>query len=217
LGAANHFERNLERVVKTINDLEPDIVCITGDIFNDSFGSIRDPDRASDLFRSLSATYGVYACFGNHDGGRTLEQMMDFLEKSGISLLNDEHVIIDGRLALFGRLDASPIGGSGELRRRDISEDIASAGAGVPVIVMDHNPSHIGEYGDGVDLLLCGHTHRGQMFPGGLVTNAMYTADYGYFRKDGGSPHVVTTSGISTWGPPMRVGTNNEIVCIILR
>ena len=217
LGAKSSSESNLERIVRAINELAPDIVCISGDIFNDDFDALRDPERAGALLKNIDATYGVYASLGNHDGGRTLPQIMSFLEESNIKLLNDEYVIIDGRLALFGRLDSRPIGGSGELRRQDIAETIKTVGAEMPVIVMEHNPSHYKEYGGETGLILSGHTHRGQLFPGSLITSAMYISDYGHFQKDGDSPHMITTSGIGTWGPPMRVGTNNEIVSIILR
>jgi len=210
-------EKNLERMVQSINSLNPDIVCITGDIFNDNFNLIRNPDRAISLFRSINATYGVFACLGNHDGGRTLNQMKTFLEDSNIKLLNDEHVVIDGRFALFGRLDASPIGGFGELQRRDISETIASVGVNMPVIVMEHNPSHVKDYGREVNLILAGHTHSGQMFPGNLVTRAMFVVDHGHYQKDIYNPHIIVTSGVSTWRPPMRIGTNNEIVNILVR
>jgi len=216
LGEVNS-ERNLERIVQAINELNPDIVCITGDIFNDDFNAIRNPARAMALFRSINARYGVYACLGNHDGGRTLNQMIDFLNASNIRLLNDEYVIIDERLALFGRLDSSPIGGFGELKRRDISQTITSVGANMPVIVMEHSPSHIGEYGKEVDLILAGHTHKGQMFPGNLFTRRMFIVDYGHYQKDADSPHLIVTSGVSTWLPPMRIGTRNEIVSISLR
>jgi hypothetical protein len=216
LGEVNS-ERNLERMVQAINELSPDIVCIAGDIFNDDFYAIRNPDRARALFRSINARYGVFACLGNHDGGRTLDQMMNFLEQSNIKLLNDEYVIIDGRVALFGRLDSSPIGGFGELKRQDISQTITSVGANMPVIVMEHSPSYIEEYGKEVDLILAGHTHRGQMFPGKLFTNRMFIVDYGHYRNDVNSPHVIVTSGVSTWLPPMRIGTNNEIVSILVR
>jgi len=208
-------EGNLAKVVQGVNDMAPDIVCIVGDIFNGDFNAIRDPAKASELLRSIDATYGVYACFGNHDGGRTFAQMIGFLEDSNVSLLNDEYAVIDGRLALFGRLDASPIGGSGGLERRDISGVIASIGADMPVIVMEHNPSRINEYGKEVDLVLSGHSHRGQVFPGSLMTNAIFTVDYGHYQKDADSPHVIVTSGAGTWGPPLRVGTNNEIVSIV--
>jgi predicted MPP superfamily phosphohydrolase len=214
LGSVNSFERNLEGIVQTINGLNPDIVCWAGDIFNDDFNAVRDPGRAAALIRGIDSTYGVFACLGNHDGGATLPQMKQFLIDSNITLLNDGYVIIDGRVALFGRLDSSPIGGFGGLERRDISETIASISENMPVIVMEHNPSHIKEYGSEADLLLTGHSHRGQMFPGSLITRAMFVVDYGHYQADENSPHVIATSGVSTWGPPMRVGTKNEIVSI---
>jgi len=192
-------------------------VCIAGDIFLDDFNIIRNPDKAIDLLKSIKTNYGVYACLGNHDGGSTLNQMTAFLEKSNIKLLNDEYIIIDDRLALFGRLDSRPIGGFGDLKRQDISGTIASVSENFPVIVIDHNPANIGEYGSEVNLILCGHTHKGQMFPGNLFTNAMFTAAYGHYQKDSSSPHVIVTSGASTWRPPMRIGTNNEIVSILIQ
>jgi len=216
LGDTNS-EKNLEKIVKAINDQNADIVCIAGDIFLDDYNIIRNPERAKNLFRSIKSTYGVYACLGNHDGGNTLNQMMAFLEESNIKLLKDEYVIIDDRFALFGRLDPHPIGGTGELKRSDISAAISSVGENFAVIVMDHNPANIKEYGQSVDLILSGHTHKGQMFPGSLFTNAMFTAAYGHYQKDSSSPHVIVTSGSSTWRPPIRIGSNNEIAVIVVR
>jgi len=210
-------ESNLAKVIQEVNDLEPDIVCIAGDIFNDDFNAIRDPAKMSGLFKSIKATYGVYACSGNHDGGSTFDEMVSFLEQCDVRLLNDEHVIIDDRLALFGRMDASPIGGFGGRERQDISDVIAAMGASMPVIVMEHNPSHINEYGGEVLLILAGHSHRGQIFPGSLITRAVFDVDYGYYQKDENSPNVIVSSGAGVWGPPLRVGTNNEIVIINLR
>ena len=82
---------------------------------------------------------------------------------------------------------------------------------------MDHNPANIGEYGSEVDLILSGHTHRGQLFPGSLFTRAMFTVDYGHFQKNSDSPHVIVTQGVHTWLMPMRVGTNNETANVIVR
>jgi len=216
IGSINNFENSLERIVPEINKLNPDIVCIAGDVFTDNFTAMRGPDKAISLFRSIKASYGVFACLGNHDGGDTFEQMMDFIKDSNITLLNDECVIIDDRLALFGRLDLHPIRGFGGLCRQDISEKIASVNANIPVVVMEHDPARIDEYGCEVDLILAGHVHRGQIIPVSLLTRAMFTADYGHYQKHADSPHVIVTSGISTWGPPLRVGTSNEIVSINL-
>jgi predicted MPP superfamily phosphohydrolase len=194
------------------------LVCLAGDIFNTDYDLIRDPDRVVELFKGLKSTYGVYACLGNHDGGRTLDKLLGLLERSRVRVLNDEHEIVGGRLILIGRLDSSPIGGFGGRRRRDLAEILSRAhGLGLPVVVLDHSPGHIGEYDGRVDLVLSGHTHRGQVFPISLITRAIYEVDYGHYRKDGESPQAVVTSGAGTCALPMRVGTNNEIVEIQLR
>ena len=216
LGAVNS-EKRLENIVKNINNLEPDIVCIAGDIFTDDYYALQNPEKAIGLLKSITATYGVYGSLGNHDSGKTFDEMINFLKQSHIKLLNDTYVIIDGRLALFGRVDPSPIGGFGELKRKEITESIASLDPKLPVVVMDHTPSNIEQYGENVDLVLAGHTHKGQIFPGSLITNAVFVVDYGHYQKDTVSPHVIVTSGVGTWGMPMRVGSNNEIVSINLR
>ncbi|MCL2442429.1 MAG: metallophosphoesterase [Treponema sp.] len=219
LGAVNNFESNLEKIVKEINSLNPDIVCLTGDIFNDNFYAIRDPKSAVSKLKSINSRYGVYAVLGNHDGGKTINLMINFLEESNIRLLKDEYVIIDDRLILIGRLDPRPIGGAGDLKRGYIDDilnliksDNNTSYKELPIVVMEHSPSNINQYDERISLILAGHTHRGQMFPGSLLTRAMFTVDYGHYQKDKNSPHVIVTSGISTWGPPMRLGTQNEIV-----
>jgi len=216
LGAVNS-ERNLARMVQGINKLEPDIVCIVGDIFNDDIELIRNPARAIELLRSINATYGVYASLGNHDGGRTFNEMLRFLEKSNITVLKDEHTVIGERFVLIGRLDSSPIGGFGGLQRKATADILASVDTNLPIVVMDHNPAYIKEYGSEVDLILSGHTHGGQIFPFTLVTRAMYYVHHGHFQKNAYSPHVIVTSGVNTWGMPLRIGSNNEIVSILLR
>ncbi|QNU65626.1 metallophosphoesterase [Ruminiclostridium herbifermentans] len=215
LGAVNS-ENRIENMVREINNLKPDLVCIAGDIFDNDYYAIQGPDEISDLLKSITSTNGVYASLGNHDAGETLKEMMDFLERSNIKLLNDQHVIVDESLVLVGRLDSSPIGGFGGMSRKDLAEIIDLADNKLPVVVIDHNPQNIDEYGSGVDLILAGHTHKGQIFPGSLFTRAIYAVDYGHYQKDSNSPHVVVTSGVGTWGMPMRVGTNCEIVSIKL-
>ena len=207
-------ENRLEKIVDEINGLNPDVVCIAGDFFDTDFGSIRDPDRAVETLHKLRSTYGVYACLGNHDGGQTHDQMKAFLERANIRLLDDDYTVIDDRLVLVGRLDGSAIGGYADAKRKPLSEFFLREDLSLPVIVMDHNPSHIDEYTTEADLILSGHTHKGQVFPDNLITNGMYTVDYGYYQKDADSPHVIVSSGVGTWGMPIRVGSNCEIVTI---
>lgn len=207
---AERSERRLENIVKEINAAEPELVLIAGDFFDSDFSAIRDPERAAALLRELQAPLGVYACLGNHDAGSTFENMLQFLENSSIRLLADENIIVDGRINLTGRLDGSPIGGYSGKRRRPLQE-ILPAENGLPTIVLDHNPACVGEYQQESDLVLCGHTHKGQLFPGSLITQRMYTVDHGYYRQNENSPHVIVTSGVGTWGPPMRIGTDCEV------
>ena len=238
LGAAGS-EKRLLKIIDAINAQKPDLVCLAGDIFNDSYSALSNPEGASALFKSLQATYGVYACPGNHDAGKSADQMVDFLESSGVRLLGDEFDVVNGQTAVIGRLDPRPIGGFEGKLRAPISELItknadgtsitltnkwktpgrpiqATVGGDTPIIVIDHNPKSIREYGDEVDLVLSGHTHRGQLFPANLITKLIYTADYGHYQQKPGSPNLIVTSGAGIWGPPMRVGTNCEIVCISL-
>lgn len=215
LGAVQS-ESRLEEIVEKINAMKPDLIAIPGDIFNDDFDAVKNPERVSELFKQLKATYGVYATLGNHDGGKTFTKMVELLKDSNISLLKDEYVIIDDRFALVGRLDSSPIRGYGSLKRKDMHDTLAKIDPKIPLIVMDHKPSHLEEYSNNVDLILSGHTHKGQIFPGNLITKQIYVVDYGHYQKNPNSPHVIVTSGVGTWGMPMRVGTNNEIVEILL-
>jgi len=210
-------EKRLPKIVQDINEIKPDIVCIAGDTFTDDIKLIRNSDRVIELFKSIKATYGVYACLGNHDAGRSFNGMLRFFDQCSIKLLQDEYKIIDDRFVLIGRIDASPIGGYDGLKRVGIAEITAEIDPGLPVIVMDHNPAHIIEYDNKIDLVLSGHTHKGQFFPVTLITKSIYISDYGHYQKDAESPHNIITSGVSTWGVPIRIGSNNEIVSITIR
>lgn len=211
LGALRTEER-LGQIVSQINAMKPDLICIAGDFFDTDFGAIAQPEQAIQTLKQLSATYGVYACFGNHDAGQTADAMRDFLSRCGIGLLEEAYTVIDQRLILVGRADSSPIG-EGKERIR-IGELLTGAPTELPVMVMDHNPANLAEYDSRVDLIVSGHTHQGQVFPGNWITDLMYDVDYGYYRKDANSPQIIVTSGISYWGMPMRVGTDCEIVQI---
>ena len=208
-------EARLEKIVDKINAASPDLVCIGGDFFDSNFASISDPERALEIMHRIESRYGVYACLGNHDAGKTFPAMEDFLARANVTLLKEEYVVIDGRLILAGRLDGTPIGGAGENQRGELETVLQGADPSLPVVMLDHNPASVDSYRDEVDLLLSGHTHRGQIFPGSLITGAMYTVDYGYYRADSGLQAIVS-SGAGIWGLPMRVGTDCEFVVIRL-
>ncbi len=212
LGAASN-ESNLPKIVDTVNAQRPDLICIAGDIFNGDYLSLRNPDEIIRQLQRLSSTYGVYACSGNHDRGITSGGMKNILEKGNIRLLNNQTTVIGEKLLLIGRSDA----GYGGEKRTSLSDMVSLADNKLSVVVLDHNPAHITEYANDVDLILCGHTHRGQIFPANLVTKATNIVDYGYYRKDKQSPQVIVTSGVGTWGMPMRICSDNEVVTILIQ
>lgn len=209
-------ERRLPDILKKVQAEEPDLVLLPGDIFDDDFMLLRDPERAKKLFQEVESTYGIYASLGNHDGGKTYPKMLQFLEESGITVLQEEHLVVADSFVILGRLDPSPIGGFGGRKRKETKEVLSSLPEGLPVIVLDHTPSHIEQYGKEVDLVVSGHTHKGQIFPFQLGTKLLFEVDYGFYQKNEEAPVYIVTSGAGTWGPPMRVGTNSEIVSITL-
>lgn len=214
LGAVGS-EKRLEQIVAAVNAQQPDVVCIAGDIFDNDYAAIQDPERAEALLKSIQATEGVYACLGNHDAGETLPDMLALLARSGITLLQEETVVLEDGTVLLGRMDPSPIGNAGNEKRRPTAELLSTLPENAPVIVMDHNPAELTAYDGVADLVLCGHTHKGQIFPGELFTQKLFAVDYGYGMLERGT-QVVVSSGAGTWGMPMRVGTDCEIAVIAL-
>ena len=132
------------------------------------------------------------------------------MQDANIQVLQDEAVLIDDAFYLVGRLDKDPIG-MGETNRKSPQELTAALDPSKPILMMDHRPK---EYeaaaAAGVDVDMSGHSHGGQLFPVTLLTDAMYALNWGYRQM--GSLHAVTTCGVGFWGPPMRIGTDCEIV-----
>lgn len=221
----NIGEWHMKKMVEKINQLKPDLVCIAGDIFDNEYEAIQYPEETADALAEIQSRYGVYACYGNHDieekilagftfhkeGHKMSDPRMDeFLENAGITLLQDETVLIDNKFYLAGRADYERPG-RGITTRQTPEELTADLDLTKPVIVIDHEPREMDELAAaGVDLDLCGHTHDGQMFPGNLTIKLLWDNPYGY--KTYGNMHQIVTSGVGVFGPYMRVGTKSEIV-----
>ncbi|MGM9835111.1 MAG: metallophosphoesterase [Bacilli bacterium] len=204
----------LDKIVDIINYQEPDIVCIVGDLFDNDFDTIVNPDKVKELLSSIKSKYGVYATLGNHDSGSTYNKMMELVKNSNINILKDEYVNIEDKFILVGRIDERPIGGFDGLKRKSTEEVLNNIATNLPIIVMDHNPSKCQEYENKADLVLSGHTHKGQVFPANLITDKMFLIDYGYLKLS--NTNIVVTSGVGTWKLPLRIGSNNEVVNITI-
>lgn len=235
--ADTHFGYNsgavhAQEIVDKINEQNLDLVCIAGDIFDNEYDAVREPEKISEILRTIRSKYGVYACWGNHDlnepilAGFTFKhkkedskqlkdpRMKRFLQNSNIQLLEDEAVLIDNSFYVVGRKDASLIEKIEE-KRKTPAQLTQKLDKDKTIIVIDHQPKELQDIADaGVDLDLCGHTHDGQTFPGNFTVKFLWENPCGYLQK--GSMHNIVTSGSGVWGPAMRVGTDSEICTINL-
>ena len=233
--ADTHFGYNADvlharELVRKINKQKPDLVCIAGDIFDNEYDAIRNPEKLEKTLRGIKSTYGVYACWGNHDlneeilAGFTFKHkdgdlsdikdphMKKFLEDSNIHILEDESVLINDQFYVIGRKDASLTEKIHETRKAP-AQLTEKLDRDKPIIMIDHQPKELQELADaGVDLDLCGHTHDGQTFPGNFTIKLMWENPCGLLIKD--NMTNITTSGAGVWGPAMRIGTDSEICSI---
>lgn len=233
--ADTHFGYNAgvlhaRELVRKINKQKPDLVCIAGDIFDNEYDAVRDPEKLEKTLRGIKSTYGVYACWGNHDlneeilAGFTFKhkdgdlsdikdpRMKKFLKNSNIHILEDESILINDQFYVIGRKDASLTEKIHETRKAP-AQLTEKLDRDKPIIMIDHQPKELQELADaGVDLDLCGHTHDGQTFPGNFTIKLMWENPCGLLSKD--NMTNITTSGAGVWGPAMRIGTDSEICSI---
>jgi uncharacterized protein len=200
----------LEKIVKMSNDLHPDAVVITGDLFDGMDGNLA---KLVGPLNDLQAPDGVYFITGNHETYLGVNEAFAVLKNTKVNILDDAVRNIDG-LQLVGI--SYPQRG----QTKDLTETLKKLSnfiSGAPTILLYHSPTFIQEAKDaGVNLQLSGHTHLGQLFPFNVITYLVYGGyDYGLHIE--GDYSIYTTNGLGTWGPAMRTGNVPEIVNITLK
>ncbi|MDY3617599.1 metallophosphoesterase [Agathobaculum sp.] len=220
----------IEEVAQAVNEMRPDLVVLAGDIFDNEYEAVPEPEAVKALLKNMHSTYGTYACWGNHDlkepilAGFTWStkdenkndpRMERFLTEAGITLLADQTETLPNGVQLAGRKDPARAKKVGEARRTP-EELLGTLDQSAPIFVIDHQPKELAELAAaGADLDLSGHTHDGQVFPGNLIIKLMWRNACGYLNVNG--MHSVVTSGVGVWGPAMRVGTKSEVARIHVR
>lgn len=205
----------LSDLVQRVNELSPDLVCITGDTFTESVRTVRDFAGMAQILASLTARCGVYACLGNHDAGRDYGKMLRFFDAAHIRLLVDETERPADNIRLIGRSDAAPQGVKNRARPAASSFPMRASDSEFN-IVLDHQPSDASAIGEaGADLLLCGHTHGGQFFPANLFIRLRFPHFAG--SRENGNLCTIVNSGSGPATPPVRLGSRGEIVLIDVR
>lgn len=193
------------KVTKAINILAPDIIFIGGDLY-DGRSAIEPAVLAAPL-AALSAPQGVHFITGNHEEFSNVDAFLKAVRSLGIRTLVDEMADIEG-LQLVGvdYHNANTAEGFKKILS-DLKLDTTK-----PSILLKHEPNnlHIAEEA-GVSLQISGHTHKGQQWPFGYLAQLSYKG-FAYGLKNHGAMQQLTSSGVGSWGPPQRVGSNSEIV-----
>ncbi|MFA5961291.1 MAG: metallophosphoesterase [Parcubacteria group bacterium] len=200
----------LEKIVALTNSVNPELVVITGDLFDGTDNT--DLDALTVPLNHLKPKRGVFFVNGNHETYLGTDIADKALQKTQVKILDDQVVDING-LKLIGL----------SYPERDLKKDVVATLSQLkpqffdsPNILLYHAPTNIEAFANnGVNLQLSGHTHLGQLFPFNFITKLIYHG-YDYGLHTIGDYTLYTTSGIGTWGPTMRTDSRPEIVVITL-
>jgi predicted MPP superfamily phosphohydrolase len=196
----------LRRLVAKILREKPDAIFVAGDLYD---GTAIDARRAAEPLNELMAPQGVYFVAGNHEQFGDDSKYLNAITAAGVRVLSNEKVEVDG-LQIIGV----------PYRNATQNGQLASVLHGIDFdrgrasILLTHAPDHpeIAEAA-GISLQLSGHTHLGQFLPWSWMARRIYRQFvYGLSRI--GKMQVFTSSGAGTWGPPLRLGSNPEIVVL---
>ena len=210
--------------LKEIEQQNPDVLVVVGDYVDD--GTNRENMiKATEALGKVKTKYGIYFVFGNHDKGYygaahrgfSAYDLINELTKNGIKVLFDESVLINDAFYIIGRVDYSVHHEQGK-HRKSIQELTENLDADKYMIVLDHQPVEFDKDAEAkVDLVLCGHTHGGQLFPFNKVGKWIKANDLIYGLEKRKNTDFIVTSGISDWAIKFKTGTKSEYVIINIK
>jgi predicted MPP superfamily phosphohydrolase len=197
------FARRIANIARRLN---PAVVLIAGDLFD---GSKADADSLAAPFFELSKSVGIYFCNGNHEAIGDAAEYSASLIRGGIRVLHNERVDLDG-LQVVG-VSYSDTNYPVRLRTFLDSLNLADGPASVLLNHVPHRLTIVEQAG--VSLQLSGHTHGGQVVPFTWITRRIF-GKFTHGLQRFGKLQVYTSTGAGTWGPPMRLGSEPEVVLI---
>lgn len=205
-------ERWLARRVEQVKSLAPDLVVVTGDLVDSEVDRV---EPLVPLVSRLSAPLGVWGVSGNHEFYAGIERSMALYERAGIRVLRDGWAEAAPGLVVAGVDDLSARAQLG-LDGDPLARAFTGLPHGTATIFLSHSPLRAPQAARlGASLMLCGHTHAGQIWPFTYLSAIPYPMQAGRHDVDG--LPVLVSRGTGTWGPPMRLFKRSEIVEITLR
>lgn len=202
----------IEKIINRVNTMNADIVVITGDLVDIK---LEKANAILDLFKGLDSKYGTFFIIGNHEYYHGAYEIMEKVKSLGIRVLENENVYIGEEGHGFNLAGVYDVMG---YRTKTFVPDIRKAlkaKKDAPTVLLAHQPRYIEEVTSGVDLMLSGHTHGGQIYPFRFLVKIVqpYISGLHQHNKD---LQIYVNKGTGFWGPPMRLGASAEITEIIL-
>lgn len=209
------FIKHLERMKKT----NPDVFVIVGDYVDDDTKKV-DMLKATQAMRDWKPKYGKYFIWGNHDDPYfryrdfSTNELKQELKKAGFVILDDKNVYIgkNKQFCLLGRNDRTD---KGRMTPAQLAKGVDRSKY---LIMLDHQPNdYANQKGIGLDMVLSGHTHGGQMIPITFTGQLTSTVDQEYGQENIDGTNFIVTSGIAGWGCPFKTGCISEYVIIDIK
>ncbi|MFD8346134.1 metallophosphoesterase [[Kitasatospora] papulosa] len=206
-----------ERVCATVNTLEADLVCHTGDIAD---GTAERRRAQAVPLGTVRATRARVYVTGNHEYYSEAQGWVDLMHELGWEPLRNRHVLLErggDTLVVAGVDDVTAESSGLEGHGARLAEALDGADSGLPVLLLAHQPTFVDRAAaHGIDLQLSGHTHGGQIWPFHYLVRLDQPALAGLSRH-GARTLLYTSRGTGFWGPPFRVFAPSEITLLVLR
>jgi len=203
----------IESIVKRVNALDPDLIVITGDLVDMDIKKIQAP---LDELKQLKSKYGTYFILGNHEYFHGAQEIINAVTKLNIKVLENENLYIGEKSRGFNLVGVYDIFG---YRVKHHLPDLNAALKGLdrdsPTLLLAHQPKYIEEV-HGIDLMLSGHTHGGQLYPFRFLVKLQQPYISGLHQHNK-NLQIYVNKGTGFWGPPMRLGATAEITQITLK
>ncbi|MFD4830966.1 metallophosphoesterase [Streptomyces uncialis] len=197
-----------ERVVRTINSTQPDLIAIVGDLVD---GDVADLGPAAEPLARLRARHGTYFVTGNHEYFSGAEQWVDEVRDLGLHPMENVRTELPG----FDLAGVNDLAGEGEGDGPDFERALGGRDTARASVLLAHQPIVIHDaVRHGVDLQLSGHTHGGQLWPVSYLAGLQNPTLAGLERY--GDTQLYVTRGAGAWGPPVRVGAESDITVVEL-
>ncbi len=202
------YPGRMASMIAAVQAARPDMLVSTGDLVD---GSIYNQAYVAGILRDIPTPMGKFAVTGNHEFYMGLDKALAFTQEAGFTVLRGDSTTVGNAFTIAGVDDPT----DGQSQNKTEADLLAQIPSKHYTLLLKHRPIIASTSQGQFDLQLSGHTHKGQIFPFGLLISLAYPLDHGLHSLGSGS-HLYTSRGSGTWGPPVRVLTPPEITVIDL-